>query len=109
VAWVFVVTDPEGRNVGLSEERWQQHILARHPFLRNFVQEIRAAIERPQIIQAGNRPSTLVYTGQPIPFGFHKGEVIRAIVFFDRVYRQGEILTAYITSQNYKGAIVWTP
>ena len=109
MAWVFVATDPEGRRVGLCEERWQQHILARRSFLRNFVQEIGAAIERPQVIQRGNRPFTLVYTGQPIPAGFHKGETIRTVVLFDRAYRQGEILTAYITSQDYKGAIRWTP
>ncbi len=109
MAWVFAATDPEGRRVRLSEERWQQHILASRPFLGNFLQDIQAAIERPQVIHMGNRPFTLVYTGRAFPSGFHKGETIRAVARFDRAHRQGEVLTAYITSQDYKGVIVWTP
>lgn len=109
MAWIFEVVDPEGRRVRLSEDRWQQHILPRRPFLRNFVEGIQAAIVRPQVIQTGNRPFTLVYTGQPIPSGFHKDEVVRAVVLFNRAYSQGEMLTVYITGQSYQGAVVWTP
>ena len=109
MAWIFEVIDPEGRRVRLSEARWQQHILTRRTFLRNFVEEIQAAITLPQIIQTGNRPFTFVYTGHPIPAGFHRGEVVRVVVLFNRAYSQGEILTVYITSQSYRGAIVWTP
>jgi hypothetical protein len=109
VAWLFETTDPQGRTVRLSEERWQQHILARRSFLKNFLQDIQEAIERPQAIHQGNRPFTLVYTGQPFPSGFHKGETIRAVTRFNRAYRYGEILTAYVTSQDYQGALVWTP
>lgn len=109
MAWIFEAIDPEGRRVRLSEDRWQQHILPRRTFLRNFVEGIQAAIVRPQAIQTGNRPFTLVYTGQLIPSGFHKDEVVRAVVLFNRAYSQGEILTVYITGQSYQGAVVWTP
>lgn len=109
MAWLFETTDPQGRMVRLSEERWQQHILARRSFLKNFLLDIQSAIERPRTIHQGNRPFTLVYTGEPFPFGFHKGKTVRAVARFDRAYRQGEVLTAYITSQDYRGVIVWTP
>jgi len=110
VAWIFEAIDPQGRRVSLHEDRWQQHILPRRPFLRNFVEGIQAVAVRPQAIQTGNRPFTLVYTtGEPIPSGFHKDEVIRVVVLFNRAYSQGEILTVYITGQSYQGAVVWTP
>ena len=109
MAWIFEAIDPEGRRIRLSEDRWQQHILSRRSFLRNLVEGIQEAIARPQIIQTGNRPFTLVYTGQPIPSGFHKDEVIRVVVLCNRAYSQGEILTVYITGQSYQGDIVWIP
>ncbi len=109
MAWLFVVTDPEGRKVRLSEERWQQHVLARRPFMQNFVPDAQAAIERPHVIHKGNRTFTLVYTGQPFLSGFHRGEFVRVVARFDRAYQQGEVLTIYITAQDYKGVTVWTP
>lgn len=109
MAWLFVATDPEGRSVGLNEERWQQHIVARRPYMKNYVPDVQGAIARPQVIHMGNRPFTLVYTGQPFSSGFHRGEFIRAIARFDRAHQRGEVLTAYITSQDYKGVTVWTP
>jgi hypothetical protein len=76
--------------------------------MSNFVSAVQGAIEHPQVIHMGNRPFTMVYTGQPFSSGFHRGEFVRAIARFDRTYRHGEVLTAYITSQDYKGVTVWT-
>ena len=106
---MFVVTDPQGRRVSLSDDRWQQYILRKRPFLSTMIQEIQEAITQPQAIYVGNKPFSLLYVGKPFPSGFHKGEMIRVAVSFDRAYRYGRVRTAYITSQSYRGVLVWTP
>jgi hypothetical protein len=49
------VTDPTGRSVVLSKERWG-HITTRHPELRTFRAEILEAVRRPTIRVRGKRP-----------------------------------------------------
>ena len=109
MAWVFVVQDPEGRVVGLKQDRWQQYVLDKRPFLENLVQEIREAITNPQVIYAGNRSFSLLYSGRPFSSGFHQGEMIRVAVSFDKAFKYGQVRTVYITSQSYQGVIVWPP
>ena len=109
MAWVFVAVDPEGRRVGLREDRWQQYILDKRPSLQNLLREIKEAITQPQTIYAGSKLFSLLYSGKPFPSGFHQGEEIRVAVSFDRAYQYGQVRTVYIASQPHKGGIVWPP
>ena len=43
------------------------------------------------------------------PQGFYQGEMIRVAVSFDQAFKYGQVRTIYITSQSYKGVIVWPP
>lgn len=108
--WLFVEKDPEGRRVGLREDRWKQHILLRHPALANHLHKVREAITTPQYIYLGNRPFSLVYIGQPFPAGtFFQGEAVYVVAYFDQTFKQGTVATAYITPQPYQGKLVWKP
>jgi hypothetical protein len=49
------VTDPWGRSVVLSVERWE-HITTRHPELRPYRADVLAAVRRPTSRIAGRRP-----------------------------------------------------
>ena len=61
----LAVTDPDGRRVELTSERWE-HILRRpqgtgHPELEPFQAEVLRAVEAPTVRRPGRRPNEVRY------------------------------------------------
>ncbi|MEW6275565.1 MAG: hypothetical protein AB1556_10720 [Bacillota bacterium] len=52
---LFAVKDPLGRTVGLSKKVWEEHIVIRHPEFVNQVNEVKHAVEKPDVISSSSR------------------------------------------------------
>ena len=48
-AYAIVTTDTDGISVLLGDKEWNEHILRRHPELNNFLDDIKQAIEKPDL------------------------------------------------------------
>ena len=56
---LFAATNPFGQIVRCSEHRWEKHIVAGHPSMRNKVDSVIGAIENPSSIwESGTHPKT---------------------------------------------------
>jgi hypothetical protein len=49
LSYAIVTTDIDGIDVFLGYKEWNEHILKRHPELNNFLDEIKQAIEKPDL------------------------------------------------------------
>lgn len=49
------VREPRGRTVRLTTERWS-HVLDGHPELEPFLDEVRRAVESPEVVREGRQP-----------------------------------------------------
>ncbi len=49
MSYAIVTTDTDGIFVLLGRKEWNEHISKRHPELNNFLDEIRQAIEKPDL------------------------------------------------------------
>ena len=98
MAAVLQATDPLGNRVVLHAERWR-HIVERHPDMAGRLNELRAAIERPTLIQVkdpGVNPDELRYyylTGQ-------RGPYVLAIV---KAWKPYQVWTAWVCRDVRKG------
>lgn len=48
-SYVIATTDIDEVSVFLGDKEWNKHILTRHPEIRNFLDEIKKAIEQPDL------------------------------------------------------------
>jgi len=82
------VTDPSGRTVVLSVERWT-HVVTRHPELRPYRADVLAAVQRRTIRIRGRRPHEEWYYRR----GVGPSRWLKVVVAYEGAV--GEIRTAF--------------
>ena len=87
------VTDPSGRTVVLSVERWT-HVVTRHPELRPYRADVLAAVRRPTIRIWGRRPHEEWYYRR----GVGPSRWLKVVVAYEGAV--GEIRTAFARRGN---------
>lgn len=95
----FEVTDPRGKKIICTNDCWQKHILAKHPFLSGWEKDIEKAIKKPDAIyKDANFPDTenyykktkKCYIKVPVKFNGDNGNTRTA--FFCDSPKTGEVL-----------------
>ena len=101
---LFEVTDPRGRKVVCTEERWSGHVLQARPWMKGWEEEVRAAIEEPYfgVYQDADYPNRNIY------YRLHKGKdrYIKVVVSFED--EVGRVVTAFPMSSPKAGEkLIW--
>lgn len=90
--------DRFGISFHLSDERWQ-HIISRHPELKNRKQDIQNVLLDPDlIIKTSRDPMVMIY---------HQNEGTRYYLAIVAHIEKRFIITAFITDKIKMGKIVW--
>ena len=59
---LFNATDPLGNKIKLLKETFEKHIVVRHPEMKNHIEDIKQAIERPLYIGSGTKSkNSIIY------------------------------------------------
>jgi hypothetical protein len=84
------VSDPNGRTVELTRERWM-HIISRHPYMEAFADDIMRAVTEPTTIIRRPRPEQDWY----YLAGAGPSAWLKVVVAFDKSANTGIIRTAF--------------
>lgn len=99
---LFTVTSPLGYRVVLTRNRWREMIRFKHPALAGHEQEVRAAVENPEVIRASAKDEHvhLYYRSSK------RGYLCAVVGGADASERF--LITAYFTTEIKKGNELWT-
>jgi hypothetical protein len=104
-----LIKDPLGYVVTLAVDIWEQHIVARHPEMRDLLDLVTNTISTPQIIQRDTECSTCYYyrlTGRS--FYRHNDIYINVVVERDDETKTGTVTTAYLVKKiRNTGEAIW--
>ena len=99
----FAVTDPRGRTVVCSEDRWLWHIVELHGSMAGRENEVMEALESPSI----GIYSDADFDDREIYYLRRKNNYLKVVVKFDDDDR-GEVVTAFITRHLKSGeTLIW--
>jgi len=102
----FSVVDKWGQRVDVSEDRWFNHVILRHPEMAGQEELVKPAISAPQIVYEGTTADDRMFRGEIITgSGFSLGgKVVIAVVNYTA---GSKFLTAYTTTLDPKGRVLW--
>jgi len=60
-ATLICTKDPQGYTISLDVHRWQDHIIKRHPEMRERLERVKLTIEDPQVIAVSATSATAYY------------------------------------------------
>lgn len=101
---VFKTKDPEGREVSLQKDVWENHICSGHPEVRQ--DSVQKTIENPNIISESEKHiSSYVYSNNSITKSQLYVNVI--VRFTDKGRKKGDVRTSYVSSKLPKGKPIW--
>jgi hypothetical protein len=98
----FIVTDGFGQTVIATFASWDHVTL--HPEMVGKEEQVKAAIERPDVVYEGRTPEHKVFTARNITTGFWAGSITIAVVRYRKGI--GYLNTAYLTTLEPKGKIL---
>jgi hypothetical protein len=102
---VFEITDPRGRKVVCTEDRWKWHILSSHPWMTGWESEVMAAIQTPTIGIYQDAESENRHIYYMLPEG--RKRYIKVVVDFDD-QAVGTVITAFPTDSPKPGErLIW--
>lgn len=99
----FIVTDMFGQTVIATFASWDHLIL--HAEMIGRDEQVKAAIENPDVVYGGRTPEHKVFTARSITTGFWAGSITVAVVQYRKDV--GYLNTAYLTTLVPKGRILW--
>jgi len=99
----FIVTDVFGQTVIATFASWDHVTL--HSEMVGKEEQVKAAIERPDIVYEGRTPEHKVLTARNITTGFWAGSITVAVVRYRKGI--GYLNTAYLTTLEPKGKVLW--
>ena len=106
---VFSTLDRDGNEVRLIESQWRGHIIEKRPVMEPYLEEIRTAIENPQIIVADRGDDEAHFwtlgTAANLPHLYLK--VVVAYSNEGTGRRIGSVRTAFFTERHPKGGIIY--
>lgn len=101
---LFEVIDPRGLRIFCAAERWEFHVLSRHPFMENYLDKVKLTITSPSFIcKDANIDKRLTYYSQ------HRNDkYIKVVVSESNEHKIGELVTAYLADQGKKNeTMIW--
>ena len=97
-----VLKDIFGNQIELTEERWH-HIIAQHPEITRYLDEIAQTLAQPILIKESRRDE-LVWLYYRYFGAIYDGKYILVVV---KVNKRKFVLTAFITDYIREGEIIW--
>ncbi len=101
---VFEVTDSFGRQIICTEDRWKFHILSHHPEMGNYLEDVKRAIQNPDLpisVDAERSDRNLYYgrqSGRP--------RYVKVVVKIEG--DQGSVVTAFLADSPKSGEMpIW--
>ena len=105
---VWTVSDPLGNRIQLTRRCWEHHILVEHPIMRQFSNQVRTTVQRPDLIFRSKVSATaLLYFKQCSrrPIGRFYLMVVAGI---RKTRRRGFVKTAFLVYNLTKGGtMLW--
>jgi hypothetical protein len=99
----FIVTDVFGQTVIATFASWDHATL--HTEMVGKEDYVKAAIERPDMVYEGRTPEHKLFTARNIKVGLWAGSITIAVVRYRKDI--GYLNTAYLTTLEPKGKILW--
>jgi hypothetical protein len=108
---LFKVGDPEGFEISLLSETWDRHIVTGHPEMARRLEQVKAAIVEPELIQEEEGRSDSVYYYRLAGEAFYRSRDVYVIVVVrrDPARRTGVVKTAHLVKDLRKkgGRVIW--
>jgi hypothetical protein len=99
----FIVTDVFGNAVIATFASWDH--VTRHTEMVGKEDQVKAAIEHPDVVYEGRTPNHKLFTARNITTGFWASSITVAVVQYGKGV--GYLNTAYLTTLDPKGNILW--
>lgn len=108
--YLFQATDPQGFEISLDVETWENHIMPRHPEVEKFFDLLARVISDPQLIRrSSNQGETYYYyrlTGRS--FARAQDIYLSIVVRRDEEAKTGVVKTAHLLKEVHREAnTVW--
>ena len=107
MADLFVTTDVWGNEVHLTEERWKNHILSRHPEITPYGSEVQNCVEQPTCVYASaSNANRQVFYQLGSGIGRYIFLYLRVVVDYSR--EPAWVVTAHFASDlSAGGTLLW--
>jgi len=105
---IFVVTDPRGYEIRLTNRCWYNHILIEHPEMKNHLYNVKRAIELPDYIyQSKYRSSSHLYFLE-VEHNTLESKYSLVVVDIRQQKNKGYIQTAFLVDGlSKRGNLLW--
>ena len=100
----FIVTDRFGQTVIATYASWD-HVIQRHSEMAGKEDQVKEAIENPDVVYEGRTSEHKIFSAQNIKAGFWAGSITMAVVRYKKDV--GYLNTAYFTTLKPKGRVLW--
>jgi hypothetical protein len=100
----FIVVDVFGQTVIATYASWD-HLTQRHAEMVGKEDQVKEAIETPDVVYEGRTPEHKLFTARNIKTGFWAGHITVAVVRYTKGI--GYLNTAYLTTLEPKGRVLW--
>jgi hypothetical protein len=101
---LFEVIDPRGIKIFCATERWELHVLGRHPFMDKYLHHVKLTLASPSFIcKDAIRDNRFNY------YSKHGNEkYVKVVISESSEYKIGELVTAFLADQGKKNeAMIW--
>lgn len=108
--YLLHATDPQGYDVGLELDTWENHIVKEHPEMSKFFDLLEKTISEPQLIQHSTKQSETFYYYRLTGRSFYRIRDIylSVVVRRDEDSKKGVVKTAHLLKEVRKeGETVW--
>jgi len=96
---ILTATDPEGRTVTLSEERWD-HIKNRHPEITK-ISEVSTTVSKPLVIIENSERESLTYSAQG------RSTLLMNVHASFTSEKTLKVRTAHLSAKMPQGDVIW--
>ena len=102
---LFEAIDPRGRYVFCTTEQWTNHVLAKRPWMKNWLDFVIKAIKTPTMICSDANLSTReIYYLIPSP---QSGAYLKVVV--QMIEDKGQVVTAFPVDSGKSGEVILWP
>lgn len=108
--YLFRVKDPQGYEIALELETWEQHIVQHHPEVQKFFDLLEKVINEPQLIQRSSKQSETFYYYRLTGRSFYRiNDIYLSVVARrDEETKSGVVKTAHLLKEvRREGETVW--
>lgn len=103
-------------NIIIIEEKWNDHIIKKHPEIEPHLNKVKRCIKNPELIKASikDKYCEIYYKKSGIRSGIFENYYVACVIYWEvRIRRRkpiifrGKLKTAYLTKYIKKGRVIW--